>query len=194
MSKNTNLFQSYMTKHLLSEPERSVAIADLWALIVPIQSIQNLTRANFNAAKKLANQFLKELEERNNVLSELGIDKILLLKNFIKTSEELLTMDLDQIMVEITSSGSLFYNCRKSTSNIYFELFFEELSNDFQEAVGNIYENKIQQLTFSGSVSEVMEKMQECIESPYTLEYSLFKPEYEISGSASPAYELQENY
>lgn len=159
---------------------------NFWIEIAPINSVGKVNKINFQQIKTFVSEFFVQLEKKQEYFKNISTANLLI--NFIQGSGELLSFAPSKISVELTSSQSIFLFSVKDEKNIYLEIFFDEATGNFSEAVVNIYENKIQKLAVNGSIAKVAKEIGVYLKPITTINYYKYLEEsYAVSGNLTPA-------
>lgn len=157
----------------------------LWKDLAPISKGKNGV-VNFQKIKDFTKQFFDELTRKKHLLEK--IKTLSLLTNFVQASAEVLKYNPDIASVEFTTAKSLFVYTSKGTSKVYLELFFDEETGKFAEAVLNIYQSRTQELAINGTLNFVIQKLDGYF-SPASINlYMPTETPYAISGSTTASY------
>lgn len=164
--------------------------SNFWRKVAPVNTIINNHKIDFYQVKELVSEFFLELNDKNHIFS--NVSPLELLNYFIKGSKKLLSFNPSKISVELTSAKSIFFFATISSNNIYFELFFDEMTGKYVTTSVNIYENKSQILAISGSFEKVSSEIEEHITNNQSDIYSnFFLVSNEVSGSTLTQAEFQ---
>ena len=178
--------QFYLADQSIEQIVRNEAIKmEIYNRIAPVNSIHNFQKFDFKSVFTFVNRFCNELLDKQDVFME--IIPFDIIKNFTIASGELFALSPDSLSVQLTNSKSIFLVCTKDNLKIYLELFFDENTGKFSEAVLNIYENKAQQLAISGTLPELLDEICNYYQPSHAY-LTYIQPAYAISGSATPAY------
>lgn len=161
---------------------------NFWVNIAPINSASKTGKINFVLIKKFVGEFFVQLDKKRDFFSEVSL--LTLLKYFVDGSAELLSLNPNSISVELTSATSIFFFAKKEDHNIYFEIFFDENSGKFSDAVVNVYKNKSQCFAINGSINYVVKKIDDFLKPTSHNYYQYFQSTYGISDEITPAYTL----
>src|SRR5690606_31746176 len=74
--------------------------------------------------------------------------------NFKTALDQLLQLKPDSLSFNLTNDCSIFFSAQVKESNIYFELFFDEETEGFVEAITNIYKDGIVVLAYGSTMDE----------------------------------------
>lgn len=179
-SFNASIFEGKKIEYVVSNENFKKGF---WVNIAPINSVGKIGKINFEQIKVFVVEFFAQLEKKQEHFQNVSMST--LLRYFIQGSSELLTFSPTKISVELTSSKSIFLFGEKGDENIYLEIFFDESSGKFSEAVVNVYENKIQQLAVNGSISTVIKELEEHFKPISVNYYNYLEASYAISGNTT---------
>lgn len=175
----------------LNEKKIELVLADeqfkssLWKDLTPMTKL-TAGRINIQQIKDFTKLFFDELTQKKHLLS--GIKTLSILKIFIQASAELLKYNPEVVSVEFTSVKSLFLFTSKCESKVYLEIFFNEESGKFSEAVLNIYQDREQELAINGTLNFVIQKLDGYFNPNSINLYMPTERPYAISGSTAASY------
>lgn len=109
--------------------------------------------------------------------------------NFKTALDQLLQLKPDSLSFNLTNDCSIFFSAQVKESNIYFELFFDEETEGFVEAITNIYKDGIVVLAYGSTMDETFGKIQELFPKDKITE-STSIPYAAISGASFATAEL----
>jgi hypothetical protein len=179
---NSSIYEGKKIEYIVSDEKFR---NNFWVNIAPINSVSKVNKINFTQIKSYVKEFFSQLECKRDHFQNISVSS--LLRHFIQASGEILAFAPNKIAVELTSSKSIFIFGVKEGTNIYLEMFFDETSGKFSEAVVNIYENKAQKLAVNGSISKVISEIDEHFK-PVSINYFNYLEEsYAVSGSITPS-------
>lgn len=181
-SFNSSIFEGKKIEYVVSDEKFR---NNFWVNVAPINSVSKVNKINFTQIKSYVQEFFTQLESKQVHFQNVSVAS--LLRHFIQASSEILAFAPNKIAVELTSSKSIFICGVKGETNIYLEIFFDENSGKFSEAVVNVYENKIQKLAVNGSIPKVVTEIDEYFK-PVSINYFNYLEEsYAISRNTTPS-------
>jgi hypothetical protein len=118
----------------------------------------NSNRMDFVKVAPLIDKFISDFSIKKD--SFLQIKTELLIQAFAKITARLMLLTPDKIGVELTKSGTLYLFVQVDGLKIHFETFFDhDLKDEQYECVVNVYQNRTQVLSTSGSYSKAVKDL-----------------------------------
>lgn len=123
-------------------------------------SIEKPPRAIRLQNEQLVEQFLDQITKIDDLLYKYGKQ---VFSSILESTRILLLYNLDSINMEITSADSLFILAKSGDKKIYWEVFFNT-NNPSPKVVLNVFENKQQIFSDSGTFRAMQDELESIIQ------------------------------
>jgi hypothetical protein len=103
--------------------------------------------------RNIVEQFAEGISKNNKQFEKSSFGD--LVKPFIGVIIKALQLNPSTVSVQITNAPSIYILIVMRQYNLHFDLHFSEETGKFEEAVVNIFLNKVQKLNIFGSIEEI---------------------------------------
>jgi len=124
------------------------------------------------ALRDVVEQFAEGISQKSHLFARSSL--LDLIHPFVKSVVQVLQHNPQNVSVQITNAPSIYILAEIGTQNLHFDLHFNEETGKFEEAVINIFSNKVQQMNVFGSIEEVASEIERYFEPQKTSQYEYY--------------------
>lgn len=150
--------------------------------LVPMESSKtNKRRITRSFIFNIVDQFAKEINNKKRFFEKSSFIDLVL--PFAKSIAFILEYAPGKVSIQATSTPSIYIFAEIDHVNLHIDLIFNEVTGKFEEAVANIFSEKVQKLNVFGSIDEVSLAIQQYLKPQSISKYEQYTPfHYGISG------------